>query len=148
MGTYYTSYALIGVKIPIDHLYERVQEPQCKHEIPEGANNCPTCGKKVGMVTNVYAKRVMGLLELIQSQSDPGFIWADRTEDEKPCIYYGFGVTSHRDSGEGKHTRTPDLGMIAPLVRARLETYPLSEFKLWSPEVERSFGFYSLTIGH
>lgn len=152
MGTYYTSYAILGVKIPVDHLLYTTEAPQCEHEIPEGANNCPMCGKEVGKYVTTHWDKVMHLRELINEQADHGYIWADRTDDPDnegpPCFYYGFGISSDRDSVETKHFRVPDQGSILPTIRARTETFPMIDFNLWSDEVQKSYGFYSLTIGH
>lgn len=149
MGTHYTSYAMIGVKIPVAHLYETVMEPPCKHVIPDGSKHCPVCGVKNQKVKKVYADRLMELLDIINTEVEPGYIWADHTEADMKdrCIYYGYGVSSDRDRLENKHYRNPDLGAILPAIRAKLEAEPLVHYITWTKEIEDSYGLYSLTIG-
>lgn len=156
MGISYSSYALIGVIVPVAHLFKTVMVERCSHPDKEGQKFCPHCGASTKLMERTHGDDFFELWDLTGERIDPGYVWV-RADENHPkgshFLYYGLGVYSDRDDGYRKHGR--DLkgnpihsDQIIQHIREQLQGPGLAKFNLWSDEVEKSFALYSLTTGH
>ena len=131
MGADWTAKAVIGVKVPVDKLYDRTKVRTCRHPLPnEEVRYCPTCGRTAWDDDSVIKYDLFKLgVELITGT------------DHKPLILtlkdFAAYADAYDNDGYGLLPLTGDgLVSIKPKLQAKLE--PLG---LWD---EKAFGLYAV----
>ena len=145
MGTHYTSYSIVGIRIPYESLRGKstqIEVSSCNHSQSKGQVFCPVCGIKVS-VRSVYSYEFSGYKQCEAMQVAFGAGWIVTNQNEYwDNVLIGMGVSFDCDS--------PACFMALPdksVVLARLQEV-LSGMGLWNPEVEATFGLHGVMLGY
>jgi len=140
LGIYYTSYAIIGVKVDLKKFTEVVKGTSCNHSEQEGHPFCPVCGKRV---TNHSETRWTDEWDAFSNRMDetPKHYYYISNNEDHDYGYFGYGSSSDRDEGETK-AEIPDISEIKGVIESIL-----TEWGLWDEKTEKTFAFYSITDG-
>lgn len=77
MGVDYYAYAILGVEVPVDKLYETQVREHLEHGVPADANFCPECGKpsRVERKVLIWGDYKIGSFDIIFStEADRAFV--------------------------------------------------------------------------
>lgn len=148
MGTFWTSYAVIGVKIPVDVFKGEVTTtttPSCGHPEREGKAFCPICGTKVCTKVSRRSQfepweRSEELYILLQKKFGKEWL-VSSVNEHYDFVIAGMGVSFDRDK-QDNFAPIPDLAITKANIGKALEEFGLDS-ALYLP----SFGLHGVTVG-
>jgi hypothetical protein len=145
LGIYYTSYAVIGVRVPEAALggkITKVSVPSCEHPAREGHAFCPVCGKKVAtrVETDCEHNSYERAEAIVEALGEGEWLCAG-PNDGFDSVFVGWGGRSSRDD-EYEFVPLPDPATVLQRLREVLE--PMG---FWDAKVEATFGLHAVTMG-
>jgi hypothetical protein len=98
VGTSYEATTVIGYKISIANTMIERTEPNCSHDIPDGAKHCPECGKKVGTRKVRHRKDQWDeFTDGFVNHLPDGFVCQHLYDYDGDEIWFGYGNTVYEE---------------------------------------------------
>ncbi len=147
MGTWYTSYTIIGYRVKPNKkkVEEKTTTSNCEHNPPSDAKFCPTCGVKVGKVVNRCMTDAWEEFYAFSTEEKlPANMRIEHAEADDYIFWVGYGNSSDREDERGQRIDIKPYDEIKAEIAALVK--PWTDAGLFELD-ENTFGIWTVVIG-